>query len=102
MINLSLFLLMGLAGIVITIIICVTGEKKKEEKREDVDFGYITILKFSIGIILILYIFRFVMMFFTGVFSGLIMPVIVGGAFALVPLVLIVITEHKKYVKSKV
>ena len=102
MINLSLFLLMGLAGIVITIIICVTGEKKKEERQDDVDFGCIAFLKFTVSVILILYVFRFVMMFVTGMFSGLVMPVIVGGLFAVIPLFLIVLTGHKKYVKSRV
>ena len=92
MIDIPIFLSVGLAGVIITLLLYFTGEKKKPGKQEDKGLGSITILKLSISIILVLYLFRLLMMFFTGLLSKVYEPVFVGGLIACIPLILIVLT----------
>lgn len=101
MIDTLIFLSIGLAGVVITLLLYFTGEKKKPEKQEDEDLGTITVLKLSISIILILYLFRLIMMFFTGLLSKIYEPALVGGLFTCIPLILIGITAYKKSSKTR-
>ena len=101
MIDVPLFIAIGLAGVIITIIIYVTGKNKKFEAQPESDFGYINLLKISVSIILLVYLFRLAMVFLTGLISGLYIPVIIGGIFALIPLILIILTKIKS-AKSRV
>ena len=101
MINIPLFLFIGLAGLIITVIVYFTGKDKKYKTQEESNFGYVSFLKISVSIILIVYLFRLIMMVLTGLISGLHMPVVVGGIFALIPLALIGLTSIKT-TRSKV
>ena len=101
MIDIPIFLSIGLAGVIITLLLYCTGEKKKPETQEDGGLGSITILKLSISIILILYLFRLLMMFFTGLLSKAYEPALIGGLFACIPLILIGIITYKKSSKAK-
>jgi len=102
MIDISLFLSLGLAGVIITIILCVTGKKKKLEPPDDPGFAYIKIFSITVSIIVVLYVFRLLMMFSTGMFSGAHASALVGGLVALIPLFLIGLTRYTKKSKPKV
>ena len=101
MINITLFLSIGFVGIIITMIIYLTGRNKKYETILETEFGYFKILKISFSIILLVYLFRVIGMFFTGIISGLYIPIVIGVIFALVPLILICLTRLKSE-KSRV
>ena len=102
MIDILLFLLIGLAGVIITLIIYRTGKKEEVTLWGETGFWNIELLKIGVCLFLIVYLFRFIMMFFTGVFTGLYVPAVVGGLFALIPTLLFVMVNRKKVVKSRV
>ena len=95
MINIPLFLAIGVAGLIITIIIYITGKNKKLETEIESDFGYINLLKISVSILFLVYLFRLIMMFLTGLLSGLYISVVIGGIFAIIPLILIALIRIK-------
>jgi len=96
MINIPLFLAVGVVGVIITTIIYMTGKNKKYETQGVSDFGYINLLKISVSLILVVYLFRVIMMFLTGLLSQLYISVVIGGIFAIIPLILIALTRIKK------
>ena len=59
MIDITLFLLIGLVGLIITLVICITGKKHKQSDHDDPGLDKINFLKFSVSVILLLYIFHF-------------------------------------------
>jgi hypothetical protein len=101
MINIPLFLLIGLAGVIITIAIYFSGREKTYQPPVESKYGQINVLNMTISIVFIVYLFRFLIMFFTGFFSGLYLPVILGGIFALLPIVFLVLVNLKN-IKLKV
>ncbi len=100
--DISILLLLGSAGIIVTIILCITGKRKKTEEKLHSDFEYINIFVISVSIISLIYLFRLTMMFFTGVMSGFYILAIVGGIIALLPLVVIGLLRYKTANRAKV
>ena len=68
--NIPIILLLGSAGIIITIILCITGVRKKTEDDFDSSLDYITIFKIGMSVFSLIYLFRLIMMFFTGMISN--------------------------------
>jgi hypothetical protein len=89
--DIPIFILLGSGGIIITIILCITGERNKTQEKIDTDFDYIHIFKISISIVALIYLFRLIMMFFTGMISDFIIPSLVGLILAVIPIVMIIL-----------
>ena len=93
--DIPILILLGSGGIIITIILCITGERNKTQEKIDSDFDYINIFKISISIVALIYLFRLIMMFFTGMISDFIIPSLVGVILALLPIVVIILLRYK-------
>lgn len=100
--NLPILILLGGLGIIITIYLWITGKKTHKEEQIDNDFDYITIFKISFTVISLIYLFRLVMMFFTGVLSGFYLLSIVGAIIAFLPLIAMSFVRYNKKIKLKV
>ena len=94
--------LLGSAGIFITIVICITGKRIKKDKKYNINFDYIVLFKISISIVSLVYLFRTVMMFITGMISNLYIPAIIGGAVALLPVAVTFLLKHSSANELKV
>ena len=93
--EMPILILLGSGGIIITIILCLTGERNKTQEKIDSNFDFIHIYKFSISIISLIYLFRLIMMFFTGMISDFIIPSLAGGVLGLLPIVVIILLRYK-------
>jgi hypothetical protein len=93
--NIFLFLPLGIIGIVATIYLYVTGERKGTEEKEDLDVDYIALSKFNVNIYVLIYLFIFIMMIVIGLLSNFIIPLIIGGIFASIPMVIVSISRLK-------
>lgn len=93
--DIPILILLGSGGIIITIILFITGERNKTQDKIDSDFDYINIFKISISIVSLIYVFRLIMMFFTGMISNFIIPSLVGVILALIPIVVIILLRYK-------
>lgn len=88
MINLPWFLLISFGGIILTYILYVTGDKKKQDVKEDPFFRPIPVITISISLLLVLYVFRFCIMLFTSLLSELYLVVLTGGIIAFLPILI--------------
>ena len=93
--NIFLFLPLGIIGIVATIYLYVTGARDGTEEKEDLDVDYIVLSKFNVNVYVLIYLFIFVMMIVIGLLSNFIIPVIIGGIFASIPIVIVSISRLK-------
>jgi hypothetical protein len=93
--NIFLFLPLGITGIVVTIILFFLPKQEAAPKYEDVKTDFITIFKFRLNIYVLVYLFIWIMMVIIGVLSNFFIPTLIGGIIATVPLVLLVILEHR-------
>ena len=86
-----------IVGIILTIFLIYTGEKtQKQTTKQTEKFDNITILKISISLILLVYIFRLVMMFITGVVSEFYTASIIGLCTGLIPIIVFLYVKHVK------
>ena len=100
MIDLTLFLSIAGAGVLLTLFLYFTGEKKKPETKEE-DLGSFALLTYSISIVLVLYLFRLLMMIGAGLASSAYEIALVGGLCGCIPLILIGFLSYTKYMKSR-
>ena len=93
-----LFFAIAGVGIILTIFLYFTGEKKTPEIPQELVFPLFTIFKIGVSSILFLYVFRMIMMWFTGIISEAYIVTFVGFLCALVPLVIIDVLRiyHRK------
>lgn len=93
--NIFLFLPLVIFGIVVTIYLYLTGTKEKVEKEYELDADNITIAKFHVNVYLLIYIFFCSMMILIGFLSDFIIPTIVGGALAAIPIIIMILVKFK-------
>ena len=93
--NVPIMLLVGSAGIIITIILCITGVRKKTKDDFDSSLDYITIFKIGISVFSLIYLFRLIMMFFTGMISNFTIPSVIGGLLGLLPILVITFVNYR-------
>ena len=96
-----IFLLPGSAGVITTIILCLTGERTKTEINFTKNLDYIKLFKISISIVTLVYLFRVIMIVFVGIVSEFYIQTLIGGILALVPIIVLVVASYKRD-KSKV
>jgi len=93
--NIFLFLPIGIIGIVVTLYLYMTGKKIETEDKVEVDSNDLKVLKITVNAYVLIYIFIFMMLIIIGLLSNFITPVIIGGALALIPIVLMSIVRWK-------
>ena len=93
--NIYLFLPIGILGISITLYLYYTGKKEDIKLKDDLKDNYLVFSKFNINIYVLIYLFILTMMIIIGLLSNLIIPIIIGGFIALIPIVAFFLTKIK-------
>jgi hypothetical protein len=99
--NIFLFLPIGIAGIIATILLYITGKKEKKREPEIETSDDITLFHIKINVYIVLYLFIWITIFIIGLLSDFLIPTLIGGILALIPFILMIgIKQRNK--KSKV
>jgi hypothetical protein len=93
--NIFLFLPIGITGIVITVILLLLPKQKNIPETDDLTSDYKTIFNFRINIYVLVYLFIWIMVIIIGLLSNFIIPTIIDGIIAAIPLILLMIVQHK-------
>ena len=93
--NVLLFIILGSVGFLVTIFLWITGEKTQQNKRSAISDIPVTILTFSVSLVLLMYIFRLVMMFFTGLLSGIPNVATIGVLFGVAPVIILGLLRYR-------
>ena len=97
------FTLVFISGIVITIYLWVSGDKKYQDIKKDLDnFDKISFINVIIDALVLIYLFRVILMFLSGIFSKFYIPSLIGLIFALVPGIIVLLSKYKNRLISKV
>jgi uncharacterized membrane protein len=99
--NIFLFLPLGATGIIATIVLLLLPKKDTSQKFEDVKTDFITFFKFRLNIYVVVYLFVWIMIIIIGVLSDFLVPTLIGGVIAAIPLIVLMLLEYKTN-KSKV
>ena len=99
--NLWVFVPIGAAGIIVTIVLFFLPKKVTSEVSEDLSTDFISILKLRVNVYLVVYLFLFIGIFIIGLLSDFLVPSIVGGVIAAIPFLILTILEFNTK-KSKV
>jgi hypothetical protein len=99
--NIFLFLPLGATGIIVTIVLFFLPKKETSPKYEDVKSDLITILKIRLNFYMVVYLFVWIMIIIIGVLSDFLIPTLIGGIIAAIPLIVMILLENKAN-KSKV
>lgn len=99
--NIFLFLPLGASGIIATIVLFFYPKQGTTQNYEDMKSDIITILKIRLNIYVVVYLFVWIMIIIIGLFSDYLIPTLVGGIIAAVPLVILMLFDYKTN-KSKV
>lgn len=99
--NIFLFLPLGLLGIISTIVLIFTAKKEEKTESEDLEADFKTIFNIRFNIYFLVYLFIWILIVIIGLLSNFIIPTIIGGVIATIPLLLLTFIDyHTK--KSKV
>jgi hypothetical protein len=99
--NIFLFLPLGASGIIATIVLFFYPKQGTTQNYEGMKSDIITILKIRLNIYVVVYLFVWIMIIIIGLFSDYLIPTLVGGIIAAVPLVILMLFDYKMN-KSKV
>lgn len=99
--NIFLFLPLGATGIIATIVLFFLPKQETSPKYEDVKSDFITILKVRLNFYVVVYLFVWIMIIIIGVLSDFLIPTLIGGIIAAIPLIVLILLENKAN-KSKV
>jgi hypothetical protein len=100
--NLTPLLFVGGAGMILTILVLVTGKTKFPPEEIQHKYDALTIFSVTIAIIPLIYLTRLALMFLTGILSGFILQATIGTLIALLPLLIIFFfrIQKKQYPKG--
>jgi hypothetical protein len=93
--NIFLFLPVGISGILITVILVFMSKKENIPESEDLISDYKTIFKFNVNIYTLVYFVIWIMVIIIGLLSNFIIPTIIGGIIAAIPLLLLMLIQYK-------
>jgi hypothetical protein len=99
--NIFLFLPLGITGIITTIILFFLPKKETSQISEDQKTDFITFIKFRVNFYVVVYLFVWIMIIIIGLLSDFLVPTIIGGIIAAIPLIILMLIEYKTS-KSKV
>lgn len=85
--NIFLFLPVGLTGIIVTLFLYFTGKKENIEQNEDVVFDEWFLPKIRVNVLVLVYLFIWIVLIMIGVFSDFVIPTVIGGTIAVIPLI---------------
>jgi len=91
--NILLFLPLGITGIVVTIILFFMSKQENIPETEDLNSDFKTIFNFRLNIYVLVYLFIWIMIIIIGLSSNFIIPTIIGGIIAAIPLILMMLIE---------
>jgi TRAP-type C4-dicarboxylate transport system permease large subunit len=98
--NIFLFLPLGLTGIIATLFLYFTGKKENIEQHEDEVSDEWFLPKIRVNIYFLIYLLIWIVIIIIGVLSDFVIPTVVGGTIAVIPLVVMLLVSKTK--KSKV
>ena len=96
--NIFLFLPLVTIGIVTTLYLYITGTRDGTEEKDDLDADYIVLAKLNVNIYVLIYLYIFSIMIIIGLLSTFVIPVLIGGILASIPMIMIQISRLKKIV----
>ena len=96
--NIFLFLPLVTIGIVTTLYLYITGTRDGAEEKNDLDSDYIVLAKLNVNIYVLIYLYIFSIMIIIGLLSTFVIPVLIGGILASIPMDMIQISRLKKIV----
>jgi bacteriorhodopsin len=99
--NIFLFLPLGVAGIVITIFLLVTSKRESLSEPDNLESDYKTLFNIRMNIYVIIYFFIWIMVIIIGLLSNFIIPTLISGVLAAIPLIVMILSDHLTK-KSKV
>lgn len=99
--NIFLFLPLGILGIISTIVLILTAKKEEKTESEDLESDFKTIVNIRFNLYFLVYLFIWIVIVIIGLLSNFIIPTIIGGVIATVPLLLLTFIEYQTK-KSKV
>lgn len=93
--NFFLFLPLGAAGIIATIVLFFLPKKETSQYSEDLKSDVMTFVKIRLNIYVVVYMFVWIMIIIIGVLSDFLIPTLIGGIIASVPLIILMLLEYK-------
>jgi len=93
--NIFLFLPLGAAGIIATIVLFFLPKKETSQYSEDLKSDVKTFVKIRLNIYVVVYLFVWIMIIIIGVLSDFLIPTLIGGIIASVPLIILMLLEYK-------
>lgn len=94
--NIFLFLPIGIAGIVATAILIFLPKKETVPQQEESTSDIITLFSFRFDLYFGVYLFIWVSIIIIGLLSDYILPTLIGGVIAALPLILLQLLKLKK------
>jgi hypothetical protein len=91
--NILLFLPVGITGIVVTVILYFMSKQEDIPELEDLKSDFITLFNIRFNIYVLVYLFIWIMIIIIGLASNFIIPTIIGGIIAVIPLILMTLIE---------
>jgi len=99
--NIWVFLPLGAAGILATVVLFFLPRHAASSKYKEVQPDYITIFNRRMNAYVVVYLIIWIMIILIGLLSDFLIPTIIGGIIAAVPLIILILLEYKTN-KSKV
>lgn len=94
--NIFLFLPIGIAGVVVTAILLFLPMKEHSPQQEKLISEIITLFTIRIDLYILVYLFIWIMIIIIGLLSNYIVPTLIGGVIAAVPLILLRLIKLKR------
>jgi hypothetical protein len=93
--NILIFLPIGVTGVIATIVLFILPKKKMSEPSLDTKADVLRFFHIRFNFYVGVYLFVWIMMVIIGVLSDFLVPTIIGGIVAAIPLLLIMFFEYK-------
>ncbi len=94
--NIFLFLPIGIAGVVATAILIFLPKKEISPQQEKTTSDIITLLGIRFDLYFVVYLFIWISIIIIGLLSDYILPTLIGGVIAALPLILLQLLKLKK------
>lgn len=99
--NMVLFFPIGMLGLITTLIILFFSKKENNTEVEEIKSDVVTVFHRELNIYFLVYLIIWIVIIIIGLASQYILPTLVGGLIAAIPLVLLTLIRYKKK-KTKV
>jgi len=93
--NIFLFLPIVILGIVCTVVLMFISKKENRTEVENLESDFKTIFRIRFNIYFLVYLFIWIVILIIGLFSDFIIPTMIGGIIATIPLALLILVDYK-------